>query len=63
MEELGVTNKQECIYNVDEKDVFCAFTNNISCTHGLKKCSLETLPALLGHITLRGLIIWPVANF
>jgi hypothetical protein len=35
-------------------DVVCAFTNNINCTHVLKKCWLETLPALLGHITLRG---------
>jgi len=37
-----------------KKDVVCAFTNNTSCTHELKKCWLETLPALLCHITLRG---------
>ena len=28
-------------------------TNNISCTDGLNKCSLETLPALLGQCSLR----------
>jgi hypothetical protein len=37
-----------------KKDVVCASTKNISCTHGLNKCWVETLPALLGHITLRG---------
>jgi hypothetical protein len=37
-----------------KNDVFCAFTNYISCTYGLKKYCLETLPKLLGHITLRG---------
>jgi hypothetical protein len=30
-----------------------AFTNNTSCTNGLKKRWLETLPELLGHITFR----------
>jgi hypothetical protein len=34
--------------------VVFALTNNVSCTHGLKKCWLETLSALLGHITLMG---------
>ena len=36
-----------------KKDVVCAFKINTSCTQGLKKCSLETLPTLLGHITFR----------
>ena len=54
MEELGVVNKPECIYNVDEKDVIYAFKNNISCTRGLNKCWLETLPSLLGRVSLRG---------
>ena len=37
-----------------KNDVVFAFTDYISCTHGLRKCCLETLPAPLGHITLRG---------
>ena len=37
-----------------KKDVVCAFTNNISYTHELKKCWLETLPAFLCHITFMG---------
>jgi hypothetical protein len=36
-----------------KEDIVFAFTN-ISCKHGLKKCWLETLPAPLGHITIRG---------
>jgi hypothetical protein len=39
MEELGVMNKPESPFITSMmKDVFCAFTNDISCTRGLNKC-------------------------
>jgi hypothetical protein len=38
MEELGVMNKPEYLYIVDEKGCRFAFTNNIRCTNGLMKC-------------------------
>jgi hypothetical protein len=34
MEELGIMNKPEGIYNVDEKGCSSVFTNNASCSHG-----------------------------
>jgi hypothetical protein len=37
-----------------KNDVEFAFTNNISSNNGLMKCWLETLPAPLGRITVRG---------
>ena len=38
MEKVGVMNKPGCFMMWMKKDVVCAFTNNINCTHGLKKC-------------------------
>jgi hypothetical protein len=54
MDELRVINKPECIYNVNEKGCSLCLHKQHQGYTWLKEMLTGKLPALLGHITLRG---------